>query len=151
MVEVRGVLHLTTCPHYHDVLVGWGAPIRGDYQGFKQDYYDGQVRGFQNPGFMNNRRGYPDYNISTSNQFYPLSDLEGPLTQSNSRDGQNGVVSQPHPVLMGSIVDGGNPGPSGSNYQQCGFHRPSQGTKRSVDQREDLEGRGDCNLKRKKT
>lgn len=120
-------------------------------QNFRHDYYERRGRGSQIPGPSNNGRGYPDYNISTSNCFYPLNDLEGPAPRPSTREDLNGGVLQSMSMMRGSSDNGGVSGPSDMGHQRWGFHRPGQGIKRSADQREDLEGGGDCEQKKKKS
>lgn len=93
------------------------------------------------------RRDEVEFNVSTSNQFYPLCDLKGPYE--NSASGV-GLVNPPHSLKPSTGDNFASPGPS-SHTQHWGFHKLPQGIKRPKDQKEGPEEGENYELKRKKS
>lgn len=63
---------------------GYGSEYRP-----RPNYYESQVQILQQSVPRNDGRNDFDYNISTSNQFFPLRDLEGPRVNYNHRGGDD--------------------------------------------------------------
>lgn len=75
--------------------------------------------------------------------------MEGPQTDYGRREGEGSVNAPQHLVPRGH-GEFDSPGPSSYDQQHWGFPKPNQGIKMSADQKQNLEGGGDYELKRKK-
>lgn len=96
-----------------------------------------------------------EFGISTQNRFYPLRDLNGPNAESDviRVDQQNTAVMGPPNNSQSSNIGGleyAGSGPLCREPNQWGFHKPGQGTKRTIDRKEEPEEEEGYELKRKK-
>lgn len=137
-------------PYSRDLGHGVNSQYAYDTQyGYRPNYqnrYDTPFRHF-NSNDSYERRDEVEYNVSTSNQFYPLRDLEGPYE--NPMSGA-GLVNPPQCLKSSTSDNFASPGPSGQ-IQHWGFHKPPQGIKRPIDQKERPEEEENYELKRKKS
>lgn len=122
-------------PHSRDIDYGDNSQYAYDMQYEPRSDYQSrhgtQVRHVDSNEFYE-RRDEADFNISTSNSFFPLWDLEGPYDNPYNQIGFVDPSRHLKPSTNGNLS---SPSPSGQT-QHWGFQRPTQGTKRPIDPRE---------------